>query len=56
VYYSLPSDAVAELWRAMREVAGAHVARIDELATAYLGDRSQLTEIGREEVLAPGVG
>ena len=35
----------------MREVAGAHVDRIDELAAAYLGDRSQLATIGREELL-----
>jgi rhodanese-related sulfurtransferase len=51
VYYSLASDAVGALWRSMREVSAAHVARIDELATAYLGDRSQLAEIGRDELL-----
>lgn len=51
VYYSLASEAVGALWRSMREVAGAHVNRIDELATAYLGDRSQLATIGREELL-----
>ena len=51
VFYSLASDAVGSLWRAMREVAGAHVARIDELATAYLGDRSRLATISREELL-----
>ena len=52
VYYSLAGEAVGGLWRAMREVAGAHVTRIDELAAAYLGDRSQLATIGREELLA----
>ena len=52
VYYSLASEAVGALWRSMREVAGVHVARIDELAAAYLGDRSQLAEISREELLA----
>ena len=51
VYYSLATEAVGALWRSMREVAGGHVARIDELAAAYLGDRSQLAEIGREELL-----
>jgi rhodanese-related sulfurtransferase len=51
VRYSLASDAVGALWRAMREVAGAHVDRVDELAAAYLGDRSQLATIGREELL-----
>jgi rhodanese-related sulfurtransferase len=51
VFYSLASEEVGALWRAMREVAGAHVSRIDELASAYLGDRSQLATIGREELL-----
>ena len=51
VYYSLADDAVGALWRAMRQVAGQHVTRIDELAAAYLGDRSQLATIGREELL-----
>lgn len=52
VYYSLASEAVGALWRSMREVASGHVARIDEFAAAYLGDRSQLAEISREELLA----
>src|SRR5688500_13362330 len=51
VFYSLSGDAVGGLWRAMREVAGAYANRIDELAAAYLGDRSQLATIGREELL-----
>lgn len=51
VRYSLASDAVGALWRAMREVAGAHVDGVDELAAAYLGDRSQLATIGREDLL-----
>ncbi len=50
VYYSLASDQVAGLWRAMRDVAAGHVAQIDELAAAYLGDRSQLSSISREEL------
>jgi rhodanese-related sulfurtransferase len=51
VFYSLAGEDVGALWRAMREVAGASVARIDELAAAYLGDRSVLATIGREELL-----
>jgi rhodanese-related sulfurtransferase len=51
VHYSLASEAVGGLWRAMREVAGQHVSRLDELAAAYLGDRSQLATISREELL-----
>jgi rhodanese-related sulfurtransferase len=51
VRYSLVGESVGALWRAMREVAGQHVSRIDELAAAYLGDRSQLATIGRKELL-----
>ena len=51
VYYMLASDSVGALWRAMRKVAGQHVTRIDELTTAYLGDRTELATIGREELL-----
>ncbi len=50
VYYSLASDQVAGLWRAMRDVAASHVAQIDELTAAYVGDRSQLASISREEL------
>src|SRR5688500_12270405 len=52
VYYSLASQAVGALWRSMREVAAAHVSRVHELTAAYLGDRSQLATISREELLA----
>ncbi|MGY1594128.1 ArsR/SmtB family transcription factor [Geodermatophilus sp. SYSU D00708] len=52
VYYSLAGEAVGALWRSVRAVAGAHVARIDELTAAYLGDRSRLALITREELLA----
>jgi rhodanese-related sulfurtransferase len=51
VCYSLADDAVGALWRSLREVAGRHVTRVEELAAAYLGDRSQLATIGREELL-----
>lgn len=50
VYYSLASDQVAGLWRAMRDVAASHVAQLDELTAAYVGDRSQLSSISREEL------
>ncbi|MCV2488677.1 metalloregulator ArsR/SmtB family transcription factor [Geodermatophilus sp. YIM 151500] len=52
VRYSLTSEAVGALWRAMREVAHEHVARVDDLAAGYLGDRSHLVTISREELLA----
>lgn len=50
IYYRLTSDRVAELWAAIRDVAAAHHAELDALAAAYLGDRSRLEEIGRDEL------
>lgn len=50
IYYRLTSRRVADLWAALRDVAAAHHAHLDELATAYLGDRSRLEQIGRDEL------
>lgn len=50
VIYALASEQVARLWSAVRDVAGDHVAGLDHLAEAYLGDRSQLEAISREEL------
>ena len=50
IYYSLASDQVTELWTAMRAAAEAHVAEIDRLARAYLGNRDQLETVGRHEL------
>lgn len=50
IYYRLASDRVVDLWVALRDVAAAHHAEIDDLAAAYLGDRSRLEEIGRTEL------
>ncbi|HSM67790.1 MAG TPA: metalloregulator ArsR/SmtB family transcription factor [Ilumatobacteraceae bacterium] len=52
IYYRLASDKVAELWSAVRDVAAAHHDRLDELVAAYVGDRSPLEEIGRQELAA----
>ncbi|HEV7210492.1 MAG TPA: metalloregulator ArsR/SmtB family transcription factor [Blastococcus sp.] len=52
VYYALAGPAVAALWTAVRGVAAGYVTEIDELATAYLGDRSGLETIGREQLAA----
>ena len=52
VFYSLASEQVGALWRAMRDVAAEHVAQLDELADAYLGDRTQLATMGRDELAA----
>lgn len=50
IHYSLASPRVADLWIAVREVATSQLAELDELATAYLGDRSGLDTISREEL------
>jgi rhodanese-related sulfurtransferase/DNA-binding transcriptional ArsR family regulator len=52
IYYRLASARVAELWAALRDVAAAHHEHLDDLAAAYLGDRSRLEQIGREELAA----
>ena len=52
IYYRLTSGRVAELWAALRDVAAAHHAHLDDLAAAYLGDRSRLEQIGRAELVA----
>src|ERR1700730_5046978 len=50
VFYTLASDRVGQLWAALRDVAAEHVAGIEKLATAYLGDRHDVEAITREEL------
>ncbi|HEY7693730.1 MAG TPA: metalloregulator ArsR/SmtB family transcription factor [Gaiellaceae bacterium] len=50
VYYRLASDRVADLWAAVREVAGRHVAEVDVLADEYLGERDGVEHITAEEL------
>jgi rhodanese-related sulfurtransferase/DNA-binding transcriptional ArsR family regulator len=50
VFYTLASERVGELWAALRDVAAEHVAGIERLATAYLGDRSDVDAITRDEL------
>jgi rhodanese-related sulfurtransferase len=52
IYYSLASDRVAELWTALRAVAGEHVAGLERLARAYLGDRDGIDVVSRDELAA----
>lgn len=52
IYYRLTSARVIELWAAVRDVAAAHHAELDDLAAAYLGDRTRLEEIDRTELAA----
>ena len=50
IYYALASDRVGELWSALRDVAIDHVAGIERLADAYLGDRDGVEVIDRDEL------
>lgn len=50
VFYALASPRVAELWSALRDVAAEHVAGIEKLTTAYLGDRRDIEAITRDEL------
>lgn len=52
IFYGLAGDAVDSLWAALRDVAAEHVAGIERLAEAYLGDRAGLEAIGRKELAA----
>ena len=51
IYYRLASARVSDLWTALRDVAAAHHKQLDELAAAYLGDRTRLEQIGRAELV-----
>ena len=50
IYYSLSSPVVGELWRTMRKAAQQHVAGLEQLAADYLGDRSKLHTITRDDL------
>src|SRR5204862_7484488 len=52
IFYRLASDRVGELWSALRDVAAEHVAGIERLAGAYLGDRDGIEVVDREELAA----
>jgi rhodanese-related sulfurtransferase len=50
VFYRLASERVGELWAGLRGVAAEHVAGLDRLAAAYLGDRNGLEAVSRAEL------
>ncbi len=52
VRYRLASESVERLWVTLREVAGEHVAGIDQLVAAYLGDRTNLRYVTRDELVS----
>jgi len=52
IYYALAGERVEALWAALRDVAAEHVAGIERLTEAYLGDRGGLEAISRDELAA----
>ncbi len=50
IVYMLASDHVADVWAALRDIAADHVAGINELADAYIGDRRGLEPVTRVEL------
>lgn len=50
IYYQLASDEVEQLWSVLRSVTQTHMDDLDELAADYLGTRSRLEEISRDEL------
>src|SRR5438034_2401841 len=52
IYYRLAGERVAELWTALRDVAAEHVAGLERLAAAYLGERDGVDVVDRAELAA----
>jgi rhodanese-related sulfurtransferase/DNA-binding HxlR family transcriptional regulator len=50
IHYRLAGERVWALWAAMRDVAEAHVAGLEKLAGAYLGDRDGIDTVDRHEL------
>jgi len=52
IFYAVADERVAALWGALRDVAAEHVAGMERLTEAYLGDRDGLEAISRAELAA----
>jgi rhodanese-related sulfurtransferase/DNA-binding MarR family transcriptional regulator len=52
IFYALASERVGELWAALRDIADEHVAGLERLAAAYLGDRDGIDVVDRKELAA----
>lgn len=50
VHYRLASPAVVDAWVALRDLAGERLDALPSLAEAYLGDRSEVETITRDEL------
>jgi len=51
IFYMLASERVGELWSALRDVAEQHVAGLERLASAYLGERDGVEVVDRDELV-----
>jgi rhodanese-related sulfurtransferase len=51
VYYRLAGPEVSALFRSLRSAAETQLAEIDRLVDEYLGHRSELSAVGKEELL-----
>ncbi len=52
IIYRLAGDRVGELWAALRDAAAEHVAGLERLAGAYLGERDGIEVVSRAELAA----
>ena len=52
IMYRVASDRVVELWAALRDVAADHVAGLERLANAYLGERDGIDVVDCDELAA----
>ena len=52
VIYRLASERVGEMWSALRDIATQHAPDVERSATAYLGDRDDVTQISATELAA----
>jgi rhodanese-related sulfurtransferase/DNA-binding transcriptional ArsR family regulator len=50
IFYRLAGERVLDLWLAVRDVASEHVANVEVLAEAYLGDASEIEQIDIDEL------
>jgi rhodanese-related sulfurtransferase len=50
IVYRLASERVAELWAAVRDVAGRHVAEVTVLSAEYMGDRGDVEQVSAEQL------
>ena len=52
VFYRVASEGVVDLWTAVRGVAAEHVASVEVLADAYLGDRAEVESVSMADLAA----